>query len=141
MYTREQILKASEKFLGVPFLHQGRDASTGIDCVGFLVMIGRELGYPDIKDVEGYRRIPRPEIIREVLGQNCDEISVSDAKPGDIFFMRYGGRIPRHAAVLYQIEPEPMLIHASAQGVRIEPKRNFPDNWFVGAYRVRNLVD
>jgi cell wall-associated NlpC family hydrolase len=137
-YTRQQILDAASKFLGLPFVHQGRSAETGVDCVGLLVLIGHEIGYPEIKDVEGYRRIPRPEVIRGVLSQNCDEISLADAKPGDFYFMRYGGRIPRHAAVIYS---DTELLHASNTGVRIESKQNFPNNWFMNAYRVRGLED
>jgi cell wall-associated NlpC family hydrolase len=141
MYTRRQIVEAAEKFLGLRFVHQGRSAETGIDCVGLLVLIGREIGYPEIHDVEGYRRIPRPEVIRDVLARNCDEIAISDAREGDFYFMRYGGRIPRHAAVIHSMHPEQKLIHASNDGVRIEPMSNFPSNWIVGAYRVRELMD
>lgn len=137
-YTRKQIVEAAEKFLGLRFVHQGRSAETGVDCVGLLVLIGKEIGYPEIHDVEGYRRVPRPEVIREVLAKNCDEIPLEDAKPGDFYFMRYEGRIPRHAAVIYS---EDSLLHASKDGVRIEPKSNFPDNWFMNAYRVRGLKD
>lgn len=137
-YTRRQIIESAEKFLGLPFVHQGRSAETGIDCVGLLVLIGREIGYPEIHDVEGYRRIPRPDVIREVLAKNCVEIPIDQAGIGDFYFMRYGGRIPRHAAVIYS---ETELIHASKDGVKIEPKSNFPDNWFVGAYRVRGLKE
>jgi cell wall-associated NlpC family hydrolase len=137
-YTRRQIIETAEKFIGLPFVHQGRSEITGVDCVGLLVLIGRGIGYPEIHDVEGYRRIPRPDVIREVLAMNCDEIAVEDAGIGDFYFMRYGGRIPRHAAVVYS---ETELLHASKTGVRIEPKMNFPDNWFVGAYRVKGLID
>lgn len=137
-YTRKQIVEAAEKHLGLPFVHQGRCEKTGIDCVGLLVLIGREIGYPEIHDVEGYRRVPRPEVIKQVLAMNCDEIPIEQAGIGDFYFMRYGGRIPRHTAVIYS---ETELIHASKDGVRIEQKSYFPDNWFVGAYRVRGLID
>lgn len=47
MMTEKQII---DKYLGVPFRHQGRTMS-GLDCWGFLKMAYADLGY-DLLDVE-----------------------------------------------------------------------------------------
>ena len=145
--TRQQIVTAAESMLGLPFVHQGRSAETGVDCVGLLVVMGRLIGYPEITDVEGYRRTPSAQVIREVLGQNCDEIPLEEVGVGDIWLMRMGGIKPRHAAICRSLEndakagKEPMLIHAAKDGVKVEPLRNYPQSWFVAGFRVRGLQD
>lgn len=138
--TRTQIIQAARELLGVRFLHQGRDPNTGLDCVGFLVALGRRIGYPDIKDVTDYRRVPSAEVIRQTLRHNCDEIPVDEVGDGDIYLMRLGGIKPRHVSVRVPGE-NPSIIHASNAGVRIEEMTNFPLSWFVAGFRVRGLVD
>lgn len=145
--TRQEILDASRTLIGVPFVHQGRSAETGVDCVGLLVVMGRTLGYPDIVDVEGYRRIPSSTVIREVLSANMDEIPLADAGVGDVFLMRNGGLLPRHAAIYFSAESdakkgtEPMILHAVSPRVRLDPVSAFPPSYFVSAFRLRGLID
>jgi len=146
--TRKEILESAESLIGLPFVHQGRSVVTGVDCVGLLVCIARMIGYPKIIDIEGYRRIPSAETIRETLAQNCDEIPIEECLPGDIFLMRTGGIKARHAAIFHSNEmdsitgKQPMLLHAvQIGGVKLEPKSMFPDSWFVAGFRMRGLVD
>lgn len=146
--TRQQVLEAAESMLGLPFVHQGRSDRTGVDCVGLLVCIARKLGYPEIVDIEGYRRIPKAETIRETLGVNLDEIPVEECGPGDIFLMRTGGIKARHAAILHSdvtdavSGKQPMLLHAvQIGGVKLEPKSLFPDSWYVAGFRMKGLID
>ena len=144
---REQILKAAEKLIGCPFVHQGRSAETGVDCVGLLVVVAQMVGYPDIKDIEGYRRIPSSTVIKDTLADNLDEIAVEDARPGDVFLMRQGGLLARHASIYYSDfldvdrGDEPYIIHAVKEGVRIEPISAYPKSWYVSAFRMRGLID
>lgn len=148
--TRDQIVAAAESLRGCRFRHQGRDAGTGIDCVGLLVVIGQKIGYPEIFDVEGYRRVPSAQVIRETLEMNCDEIPIEEVRRGDIYLMRMGGRKPRHTAVRISDETDlatgkrPMLIHAKAIGpqgkVVIEPVSMWMKE-VVAGFRVRGLVD
>lgn len=147
--TRQQIIDAALSLNGVPFLHQGRSEETGVDCVGLLVLIGRKIGYPEIVDVTDYRRMPKEHVVREVIGQNCDEIAIEDARPGDFFLIRLIGRRLCHAAVLISDEMDaekgvqPMIIHAGGIGrgkVKIEPLVSYRPK-IGAAYRVRGLVE
>jgi hypothetical protein len=112
-----------------------------------LVVMGQKLNYPNIIDVEGYRRTPSADTIREIIGLNADEIPVESAQKGDIFLMRLFSRKARHAAILLNDMTdivkgiEPNIIHASAAGVRIQPLSDFPKEWFVAAFRVRGIVE
>lgn len=145
--TRKAIIEAAETMLGLPFIHQGRSSETGVDCVGLLVVIGNMIGYPEVFDVEGYRRTPSAQVIRDTLRKNCDEIAVEDAKIGDIYLMRMGGIKPRHASILYTTEvdaingKEPTILHATPKGIRVEAKRNYHPSWFVSAFRIRGIVE
>lgn len=140
--TRDEIVKAAESMLGLPFLHQGRNPDVGVDCVGLLVVMGSKIGYPDLVDAEAYKRTPSATVIRSVLAQNCDEIPLEEAGVGDIYLMRMGGLKPRHTAIIYDDhDGDRFIIHASARGVRIERKENYPTPWYVSAFRVRGLKD
>ena len=147
--TRQQIVEAAKSMLGVPFLHQGRDEKLGVDCVGLLVVIGRKIGYPEIVDITDYRRMPKAEVIRATICQNCDEIPVEEAGIGDFFLMAMTGRKLRHAAVKISDETDipkgiqPMLIHAGGlcQGkVKMEPISMYKHK-IGAAFRVRGLID
>lgn len=140
--TREEIVKAAETMLGLPFLHQGRNPEVGVDCVGLLVVMGRLINYPELVDAEAYRRTPSALVIREVLEANCDEIPLDEVGIGDIYLMRTGGIKPRHTAIVYDdVDGERYIIHASRSGVKIERKDNYSAAWFVAGFRVRGLVD
>jgi cell wall-associated NlpC family hydrolase len=138
--TRQEIINAAMGMLGVRFLHQGRDPETGVDCMGFLVCIGRKIGYPQIVDNTTYRRMPKAELIRETILQNCDEIEVKDARPGDFYLIRLTGRKLRHAAVKLS---DDLLIHAGGVGygkVKIESISTYQTR-IGAAFRVRGLID
>lgn len=148
--TRQQIVNAATELVGTRFRHQGRDAATGVDCVGLLVAIGRKIGFPEIIDIADYRRWPSSDVIRKTIGANCDEIAVEEVRRGDIYLMRIGGHQPRHAAVRISDEwdiprgVQPMLTHAKGVGMRgrvvMEPVADWIKNCVCG-FRVRGLVD
>lgn len=147
--TRKQITDAALTLVGIPFRHQGRDEKLGVDCVGLLVCIGRKIGYPEIQDITNYRRMPKESMVREVIGQNCDEIPIAEAGPGDFYLIRLFKDRLCHAAVILSMATDiprgiqPMLIHAGGVGrgkVKIEPVSQYMHK--VGAaYRVRGLID
>jgi hypothetical protein len=137
--TRDQIIEAAKIMLGWKFQHQARGKNNSVDCVGFLVVLGQKLGYENIYDVEGYRRTPSADVIRQMLKLNADEIPVSEAQRGDIFLMRLFGRKPRHAALYFDDDSNPSIIHASKDGVRIQPLSDFPPAWFVAAFKIRGI--
>lgn len=134
--------------VGIPFLHQGRDEN-GVDCMGLLVLIGKKIGYPNIVDKTDYRRMPKEELVRSVISQNCDEIPIEEAGVGDFYLIRLIGKRLCHAAVKISDELniekgiQPMLIHAGGVGrgkVKIEPISVY-EKKIGAAYRVRGLAE
>lgn len=145
--TRKEIIDAAATMLGLPFVHQGRSGTAGVDCVGLLVVMGQLIGYPEIFDVEGYRRTPSANVIRETLQKNMDEIPLEEARVGDVFLMRTGGIKPRHAAIFFSDQTDeergirPQILHAAPKGVKLDAMGIFPKSWFVAAFRVRGVID
>ena len=147
---REEVVEAARSLLGVPFVHQGRDARLGVDCVGLLVVIGQTINYPRIVDAPNYKRTPSAAVLESVLLDNADEIPLEAASLGDFILMRMGGRKPRHVAVITNLQTdavrgvEPTILHALCSGairrVVEQPVRQW-ETEFVKAYRIRGLID
>lgn len=135
--SRQQIVETAKSFLGYKFQHQARGENNSVDCVGLLVCIGEKLNYPNIIDRNDYRRIPKAEEIKEVLKANCDEISKDDVLHGDFYLMRLHSAKARHVAILID---ENKILHASKNGVIIEDKNNYPENWFVAGFRLKGVA-
>lgn len=58
MIDAESVIRAARGWLGVPYHHQGR-VRAGLDCVGLVVVVGRELGIFDPAfDYTNYGRSP-----------------------------------------------------------------------------------
>lgn len=134
--TRQEIIDAALSLRGTKFRHQGREAATGIDCVGYLVEVGKIIEYPEIFDVEGYRRTPAASVIRDMLRKNCREIPVEKAKPGDIYLMRMHGIKPRHTSIKIS---DDQIIHANFSGVQVNWIKDYPAAWYVAAFQVRGV--
>ena len=104
----DQAVEIGRSLLGVRFRHQGRDPKTGVDCVGFCVVIAQEMGV-DVKDMTVYHRTPSATRLREMLEKILTAIPVTEATVGDVLLMRLGGIKPRHVALL---SGDGKIIHA-----------------------------
>lgn len=138
----EIIINKAREYLGIPFLHQGRNQKTGVDCIGFVMCVLAELNIKiNGKDVFehdefGYERIPTSfrlkEKFDEVLTQT-DEISADNV--GNIFLMNFG-KFPQHTGFIAEKNSVPTIIHCYQQvGKVVEHRLN--DVWrkrLVGVY-------
>jgi cell wall-associated NlpC family hydrolase len=148
--TRQQIVDAALSLRGLRFVHQGRDRN-GIDCVGLLYLVLKEVNYPNIIDYEGYRKSPPASLVYGILSQNFDEIAVADAKPGDIFLMRLPGSMkPKHASIyvsdLIDIPAGrvPAILHTYAIGAKGGVVIDNLSSWrskIVTAFALKGVVD
>lgn len=91
---------AARAYLGVPFLHQGRNPAVGIDCVGLVAAAVRDCGLLHLlpHDFTEYPRNPgRGELerrLREAFGE-----PVSDMQAGDVAAIAFHGQT-RHVAIV-----------------------------------------
>ncbi len=116
MYTSDQILAAARSWIGTPFVHQGRLKGVGVDCVGLLVGVGRELGMvaPDF-DVEPYPRIPDGVTLLGRAGLHLTPAEPgAPLQPGDIVVVRFR-KYPQHFGIVGEhVHGGLSIVHADA---------------------------
>lgn len=104
---RRQIIKTARSIIGTPYVHQGRVKKAGVDCIGTVLIVARELGLTDF-EIDGYgRRSEGVEMFEEFV-KECGE-PVPVAIPGDI--LMFADADWRHCGILSVIDGEPSIIH------------------------------
>jgi cell wall-associated NlpC family hydrolase len=105
---RNDIVEAARKYLGVRWVHQGRDRNAGIDCLGLIVVVAEDLGYP-LEDYTTYSREPDPLLIQTLIGQQM-EASTGDPVAGDMALLHFDRRrkSPYHFGIISDTDT---LIH------------------------------
>jgi cell wall-associated NlpC family hydrolase len=84
MITRGDIVAVARSYVGTPFHHQGRVKGVGVDCVGVIVCVLRELGVPH-EDVTVYARCGESALM---LGQFDKYLERTETlNPGDVLAM------------------------------------------------------
>lgn len=120
------IVEAARKYLGVPFVHQGR-TNKGLDCAGLVVLALRDIGL-DVEDLKGYGRTPNSGQLKSLLDKQF--FRKKEAKTGDILLMKFRNE-PQHIAIKTDIG----MIHAY-QGYGVV-EHGMDDKWrkrIVAAY-------
>ena len=100
MSLARAIVTTAQSYIGTPYHHQGRQRGVGVDCVGLLVGVAKDLGLQHT-DSTTYEQDPEPGLILEYLEAWCDRVEPEDARPGDVVaFWVTEGAGPVHAGVL-----------------------------------------
>ncbi len=128
--SREQVVAAARAWAGTPWRHQGRVRGVGVDCVGLIIGVARDLGLSAF-DVTGYRRRPAE---RDLLaGCRAHMRAVPLALPGDAMLFRIDGQA-QHLGIATDIG----LLHAHAPMRRVVEHR-LDEYWrarIVAAFRL-----
>lgn len=101
------MIAAARSYIGTPFKHQGRSRD-GIDCVGLLVLVARDLGFSVI-DRPVYPRAPKSDLLESMVARQGQR--AAGWEPGCIVL--YGKSFARHAAIY----GDGTIIHAVPTGV------------------------
>jgi len=128
------IVNKAREYLGVKFLHRGRDKKRGIDCIGLWVCILHDLNITQ-DDYTTYGRYPRPTIAREKVLEYFYKVNLEDIQPGDMLYIKMRKQ-PQHFAVYTDKES---IIHAFEMVNKCVESR-YDKDWkdkTVEAYRVR----
>lgn len=147
-YTPAQVEAAARRLVGTPWLHCGRTPGPGggLDCVGVLVALARDIGYP-CKDHGAYARTPAGESLLNALNACLDPLDVRCMGPGDIvvFWMDPRTRQAQHVAVLVASPCGLGMVHTWDRGRQddrvVEVHLN--QTWrrrVCAAYRLRGMV-
>lgn len=134
--TREQFVAEARKWLGTPYLHQGRNRN-GLDCIGLLLVVGWALGLTKY-DVRGYGRTPHAGFLQAECERMMMRVKEEDARPGDVYLLRFT-RDPQHLG----IATERGILHAWAGGAGCVAEVSMPRSWrtrIVAAYSVPGVL-
>ena len=141
MQSRDSIVEEARRWLGVPWLHQGR-TKLGVDCAGLVVLVAKKLGLSEYDNTSYQRRALGSEFLRQ-FGENMDQKPVAEACPGDVLVFR-DAAFPCHAAVVGERDGELTLIHAHAMRRRVVEERLGQGDWMarrVACYAFRGVED
>lgn len=113
---------AARIFLDIPFRHQGRDPLIGIDCIGLIVLAGRDAGmeFPML-DRTDYGRDPADGLLEEYL-RLAFGAPVAEPQPGDIVAIDYKGAV-RHVGIVGEHPAGLSLIHTNMAVGRVTEAR------------------
>lgn len=129
---------AARKYVGTPFLHQGRDPSVGVDCVGLASVLLRECGLHDLAshDLTNYARNPNGGELERRM-QAAFGPPVKDLAPGCLVTIQFYGPT-RHVAIVGEYNGRLTLIHAYGRPPQVI-EHGIDDKWrrrITGIYRV-----
>lgn len=103
--TGNAIVEAAKKYLGVPYVFGGEDAS-GMDCSGLVQRVLADLG------VDAPRVVSTQQFMGEEVG------SLADAQPGDLIVTHNADHIVIYAG-------DGMIIHAPYEGRTVSYQKNY----------------
>jgi hypothetical protein len=111
--TGEDMAREARKWLGVPFVHTGRNR-WGVDCTGLLLVTAWACGITDY-DCRNYSRIVNPDWLRSEIEKFCIEIEKDDIQIGDVLLFSVKGSA-QHVGLVTEVAESvsPLFIHALA---------------------------
>ncbi len=136
MTLREQIVRQARSYLGTRFHHQGRLRGVGIDCVGVLVCVAKDLGI-ECGDCRAYSMRPDGKTLQREMAAHCVPIKLDEAGLGDILVFRYDA-YPCHVG----IKTDKGVIH-TYRGCGSVVEHGLREPWLsrlCGAYRFKGVV-
>jgi len=143
MTTAQAIIATARTWLGTPFRHQARVKGHGIDCLGFVIGVAREL---DLRDKCGiplasydeitYGRAPSGTYLLRKLESMLDEMPTKDAKSGDLALFTVDGN-PQHLGILTDFNDALGFIHCDSRSKRVV-EHGLDEHWrlrLIKAYK------
>lgn len=87
MITSDDFVEEARRWIGRPFLHQGRTWD-GVDCIGLAVVVCKNCGLisPDF-DTGIYGRMPANDMLQARISQHCTPLEV--ARAGSLVVIRW----------------------------------------------------
>lgn len=111
MITRKQVVTQARTWIGTPFHHQGRVKHVGVDCIGLLVGVIKELGIKSTKkdnngnliplesfDNTNYGRLPDGVLLQTSIEKHFYKVERNNIKPGDVLLFKFDEN-PQHIGI------------------------------------------
>jgi len=128
-----KIINKAKEYIGTPFMHQGRVKGSGVDCLGLLLCVGRELGIYN-KEWLDYSKTPDSDVMLDVMRNDVEEKEIKDMQHGDIMLFNVAGAC-QHLG-FYCIENGLEYIIHAYQPVGKVVQHGFDNKWSKRVYKV-----
>lgn len=127
MTQKKDIAAEATSWIGTPFTHQGRMKGVGVDCIGLIVGVCKELDLKsDVRDqtngrvlslhefdTPNYSRLPNRQALKENLERFCEPIPMENLNVGDIILFRME-HWPQHVGIVTEKTAEDLFfVHAT----------------------------
>lgn len=134
MSNRQWVVEIARSWVGTPFKHhqQLKGVENGCDCVGFLMGVGKELGFRF--EVENYHHVPRGERLLRELEKYLVPIEIQEATIGDILVFR--GSFKNPDATHVAIKTDIGMIHACSREGRVVEHGLDRERLIINAFRL-----
>ncbi len=123
---RQDVVDAAREYLGVRWVHQGRQRKRGLDCLGLIVVVAEDLGYKP-QDYLAYNREPDPLLLQELVNQQFIKVD-REPEAGDMVLIHFHARrkSPYHFGI---ISEKGTLIHGHGPSRKVveQPVRMYAD--------------
>jgi len=101
--SREAIVEEARRWIGTPFVHQGRVRGLAVDCIGLVIETGRACGVTAAMgdpawDFREYGPMPNAGRLLSVTESLLSRVPVPEAAPGDVLLFRLAGD-PQHFGI------------------------------------------
>lgn len=136
------VLALARTYLGCPWKHRGR-TRTGIDCVGLLIVVGKEFGLHNYLDDVAYRRLSVGSDLIKPFVEHCDRIpDLNKLCSGDILVMR-DTLFPQHVVMVAEESGRLSIVHATVhRGAVVEEAMT--EDWrrkIISGFKFRGLIN
>lgn len=117
--TRTDVVQAARGWLGTPYHHQARLQGVGVDCVGLVIGVARELGLVDPSfDVPAYPRSPDGASLMALADLHMQRIDVP-LQSGQVIVVAFDAN-PQHLGIVGDYRHGGhSIIHAAARPGRV----------------------
>lgn len=142
--TRQDVVHAARQWLDTTYHHQGRLRGVGVDCVGLVIGVARDLGLvPAGFDVAPYPRTPDGTSLLHLAELHMEPLPVGEVlEPGHVVVVRFDQE-PQHLGIAGDYRHGGLsLIHSVARPGRvIETRLMFSRAMrFVAAFRLPGVA-
>ena len=126
MITRVQVVAEARKWLGTPFQDKGRQCGRGVDCVGLVLCVMRDLGLHDwVDDFPTYSRQPVGRMVFDICSERLHAKPVAGRQVGDVLCFRVPVA-PVHVGILTGPNT---IIHAYSAGKQMVVEHGLGAKW------------
>ena len=135
MVTSTQAIEIARQYIGTPFHHQGRVKGEGIDCVGLLICVFKDIGIVPLNwDSNRYETRNDGIELHKTLLEFCYEIPLDKIRPGDIVTIIVT-ESPQHLGLISNYGIIQCIKKVSEHRITERLKKRFHKS-----YRVRGLI-